>query len=75
MRNKAMTFQIGKLVKWKDVCPIRLGYTAKDIGRVVGVYDDIDRESEIDVEFQNGQVVHGADEGWFDPVEEPAASY
>jgi hypothetical protein len=68
-----MTFQVGKLVKWKDVCPIRLGYSAKDIGRVVGVHDDLNQESEIDVEFQDGHVVHGAAGGWFEPVEDVAA--
>ncbi len=50
-----MTFEIGSRVKWKDVCPIRLGYKASDLGKVVGVHDHPEL-GQIDVEFDNGDV-------------------
>lgn len=55
-----MTFQIGCWVKWKEVCPIRMGYTARDIGQVVRVHDYPTQDVEIDVEFTDGDVLHGA---------------
>jgi hypothetical protein len=67
-----MTFEIGNLVKWKNDCHVRLGYTPSDIGQVVGVYGDPAWESEIDVVFGDGNVLHGAAGGWFDPVDDVA---
>ncbi|MGO9543830.1 MAG: hypothetical protein ACLPPF_03440 [Rhodomicrobium sp.] len=67
-----MTFQIGSWVKWKEVCPIRLGYTASDIGQVVGVHEDPVQEGEIDVVFGDGDVVHRAAGQWFEPVDAPS---
>ncbi len=64
-----MTYQIGSRVKWKDVSPIRLGYGESDIGQVVGVVDSETGESGIDVKFGNGDIVHGADERWFELAE------
>jgi len=60
-----MTFEIGSRVKWKDVCPIRLGYKASDLGKVVGVHDHPEL-GEIDVEFDNGDVLHRAAGHWFE---------
>ena len=62
-----MLFNIGNRVKWKEACPIRFGYKASDIGQVVGVHED--REpGEIDVEFDNGDVVHRAAGHWFEAI-------
>jgi len=67
-----MTFEIGSWVRWKDVCPIRLGYTPADIGRVVRVKGfPAQEEDEIDVQFVSGEVLHGAIEDWFEPVTGP----
>jgi hypothetical protein len=66
-----MTFEIGSLVKWKDVCPIRLGYTAADIGRVVRVTGIPAEDDEIDVQFGNGEILHGAAGDWFEPAAAP----
>ena len=67
-----MRFEIGGWVKWKNDCHMRLGYTPSDIGQVVGLHGDPACENEIDVEFGDGDVVHGAAGGWFDPVDSPA---
>jgi hypothetical protein len=68
-----MTFEIGSWVKWKDVCPIRLGHKLSDIGQVVGVHGLPAQGAEIDVEFDNGDVVHNATGDWFEPASPPAA--
>jgi len=60
-------FDIGSRVKWKEACPIRLGYKASDIGKVVGMYEDPE-PGEIDVEFDNGEVVRRAAGHWFEAV-------
>ena len=60
-----MKFDIGSRVKWKKACPIRLGYKTSDIGKVVGMYED-QEPAEIDVEFDNGDVVHRAAGHWFE---------
>ena len=62
-----MTFEISSRVKWKDACPIRLGYNASDMGKVVGVHEDPE-PAEIDVEFDNSDVVHRAAGHWFEAV-------
>ncbi len=67
-----MTFQIGSWVKWKEVCPVRLGYAPGSIGKVVGVKGFVAESDEIDVEFGDGEVVHGATGKWFEPVPPPA---
>jgi hypothetical protein len=69
--EKSMTFEIGSWVRWKDVCPIRLGYTPADIGRVVRVPELPAQDDGIDVQFVNGEVLHGADGDWFEPVAGP----
>ncbi len=61
-------FDIGSRVKWKQACPIRLGYKASDLGKVVGVHEDHLEPAEIDVEFDNGDVVHRAAGHWFEAV-------
>jgi hypothetical protein len=66
-----MTFEIGSWVKWKDVCPIRLGYTPADIGRVVRVTGFPAQDDEIDVQFGNGEILHGAAGDWFEPAAVP----
>jgi len=66
-----MTFQIGCWVKWKEVCPIRMGYTARDIGQVVRVHDYPTQNVEIDVEFMDGDVLHSAAGDWFERAEAP----
>ena len=60
-----MKFDLGCRVKWKEACPIRLGYKASDMGKVVGVHEDPE-PGEIDVEFDNGDVVHRAAGHWFE---------
>ncbi len=67
-----MTFAIGHRVKWKEANPIRLGYTPLDIGQVVRISGDTDEPSSIDVEFDNGDILHGAEGDWFEPVEDAA---
>ena len=52
-----MSFEIGSWVKWGEVCPTRLGHQASEIGRVVDVYEFEPQGFEIDVEFDNGEVV------------------
>jgi hypothetical protein len=69
-----MSFQVGSWVKFKSVSPIRLGYALTDVGQVVGVHDGPETDHEIDVEFGDGQVVHGADGEWFEAVEVPEAA-
>jgi hypothetical protein len=66
-----MTFAIGSWVKWKDVCPIRLGYTPEDIGQVVRVQGFSAEDDEIDVQFAGGEIVHGAAGDWFEPAAGP----
>jgi hypothetical protein len=66
-----MTFEIGSWVRWKDVCPIRLGYTPADIGRVVRVPGLQAQDDGIDVQFVSGEVLHGADGEWFEPIAGP----
>jgi hypothetical protein len=66
-----MTFEIGSWVKWKDVCPIRLGYTPADIGRVVRVGAAHAQDDEIDVQFPGGEILHGAAGDWFEPAAGP----
>ena len=63
-----MSFEIGSWVKWGEVCPTRLGHQASEIGRVVDVYEFEPQGFEIDVEFDNGEVVRGAVAGWFEPA-------
>ena len=67
-----MTFAVGSWVRWKDVSTIRLGYAASDIGQVVRAYSVPDGESELDVEFAGGDILHGAIEHWFEAAEAPA---
>ncbi len=64
-----MRFEMGSRVKWKDACPIRLGYMPSDIGQVVALSDDPTGSGEIDIAFENGDVVHGAFAHWFEPAE------
>ena len=64
-----MRFELGSQVKWKNAGQIRLGYTPKDIGRVVGVHRYTTQDLELDVEFGDGEVLHGAVGDWFEPVE------
>lgn len=66
-----MRFELGSQVKWKDATQIRLGYTPRDIGRVVGIHEYTTQDIEIDVEFGDGDVLHGAIGDWFEPFEEP----
>jgi hypothetical protein len=68
-----MTFQVGSLVRWNATCHLRLGHSLSDIGVVVGLRDNPGQDSEIDVEFDNGDVVHGAVESWFERAEAPAS--
>ncbi len=63
-----MGFEIGSWMKWGEVCPTRLGHKASEIGRVVDVYEFEPQGFEIDVEFDNGEVVRGAVAGWFEPA-------
>ena len=63
-----MKFDLGSRVKWKEACPIRLGYEASDMGKVVGMHEHPE-PAEIDVEFDNGDVVHRAAGHWFQAVE------
>ncbi|MGA7327608.1 MAG: hypothetical protein WBX25_24725 [Rhodomicrobium sp.] len=67
-----MTFAIGNRVKWKEATPIRLGYTPFDIGEVIGIGEDAGEPGAIDVEFDNGDILHGAEGDWFEPVEDAA---
>ena len=64
-----MRFDLGNQVKWKNASLIRLGYAPSDIGKVVGVHEYTTRELEIDVEFGDGDVLHGAAGHWFEPVD------
>ena len=63
-----MTFKVGSWVKWGGVCPTRLGHKASEIGRVVNVHEFDTQRFEIDVEFDNGEVVRGALAVWFEPA-------
>jgi len=63
-----MTFEIGGWVKWGDGCPTRLGHKVSEIGRVVNVHEFDTLGFEIDVEFDNGEVVRGALAVWFEPA-------
>jgi hypothetical protein len=67
-----MRFELGSQVKWKNASQMRLGYAASDIGRVIGIHDYAAQDLEIDVEFGDGDVLHGAAGEWFEPVEDPA---
>ncbi len=67
-----MRFELGRPVKWKNAAQIRLGYTPRDIGLVVGVHQYTTQDLELDVEFGDGEVLHGAVGDWFEPVEDPA---
>ena len=66
-----MRFEHGSQVKWKDASQIRLGYRTKDIGRIVGVHEYATQDLEIDVEFGDGDVLHGATGNWFERVDDP----
>ena len=68
-----MTFEIGGWVRWNAACHLRLGHSPSDIGVVVGMHDYPGQDSEIDVEFDNGDIVHGAVESWFERAEAPAS--
>ncbi len=63
-----MTCEVGSLVKWNEATPTRLGYKLSDIGKVVGVRDCPRSGREINVEFEDGDVVRGAFERWFEPA-------
>ncbi len=71
--GNSMRFELGSQVKWKDASQIRLGYTPRDVGKVVGVHEYVARDFEIDVEFSDGDVLRGATGDWFEPVEAPAS--
>ena len=65
-----MRFEIGARVKWKETCKIRLGFTLSDHGNVVRVQHLGANQGEpnIDVECDNGDVVHGIAEHWIEKV-------
>ena len=66
----SMRFELGCLVKWKNSSPIRFGYAVSEIGKVVGVHDYPAQSYEIDVAFDDGEVLHGAAGDWFEPAED-----
>lgn len=66
-----MAFELGSWVKWKHESRFRLGCGALDVGQVIGVHKFSPRECEIDVEFGDGDVLHGAAGDWFEPAEAP----
>jgi hypothetical protein len=67
-----MRFEIGSRVKWKETCKFRLGFSLSDHGNVVGVKHSPADETHLDVEFDNGDVVHGLVEDWIETVQAPA---
>ncbi len=64
-----MTCEVGSRVKWAEATPTRLGYKMSDIGKVVGIRDCPSKGREIDVQFEDGNVVRGAFERWFEPAQ------
>jgi hypothetical protein len=72
--EETMRFEIGSRVKWKEKSKIRLGFAPSDHGRVVGVKHLPTAETHLDVEFDNGDVVHGLVEDWIETVEAPEAA-
>ena len=68
-----MTFQLGTWVKFKSLSPIRLGYKLSDVGQVVAIHGDPEKDREIDVEFGDGHVVHGANGDWFETTQPPVS--
>ncbi len=66
-----MALQVGSWVRWTDVSPTRLGYRASDIGKVVGVYSRDGKGLEVDVQFDDGDIVRGAFGPWFEAVQDP----
>jgi hypothetical protein len=66
-------FELGRLVRWKNSSPLRLGYALSDVGKVVGVHACAAQGCEIDVAFGDGEVLHGAAGEWFEPAEEREA--
>jgi hypothetical protein len=68
-----MTCEVGSLVKWTEATPTRLGYKLSAIGKVVGVHDCPSRGQEVDVEFEDGDVVRGAFARWFEPAPREAS--
>jgi hypothetical protein len=65
-----MAFEAGSWVKWKERCPVRLGFKPAEIGRVVETRGGAARD-EIDVEFGGGEVVYGAAKDWFEEAHSP----
>jgi hypothetical protein len=63
-----MTCEVGSWVKWAEATPTRLGYKLSDIGKVVGVRDCPSTGRQIDVQFEDGDIVRGAFERWFEPA-------
>ncbi len=63
-----MTFEIGTRVKWSSDSPMRLGFRASEIGQVVRVHEYPAQCYEIDVKFDNGEIVRGALVNWFEPA-------
>ncbi len=61
-----MSAEIGSWVRWTELSPTRLGYTASDIGQVVGARPGRSGDREIDVQFADGHVLLGAFEQWFE---------
>ncbi len=61
-----MTAEIGSWVKWTEFSPTRLGYRASDIGKVVGARHGRSGDREIDVLFDDGDVIRGVLEKWFE---------
>jgi hypothetical protein len=68
-----MRFELGSQVKWKNASQIRLGYAVSDIGKVVGIHKYAAQDLEIDVQFGDGDILHGAVGEWFEPVADPVS--
>jgi hypothetical protein len=68
--EETMRFEIGSRVKWKESRKIRLGFALSDHGKVVGVQNFLaeDGDAHFDIEFDNGDVVHGIAGDWIEKI-------
>jgi hypothetical protein len=72
--EETMLFEVGAKVKWKNSCPIRLGLARSGEGKVVGLhgYPAENGLLQIDVAFDTGEVIHGAEGQSFEQVHIPS---
>jgi len=61
-----MAAEIGSWVRWTKLSPTRLGYKESDIGKVIGARDGRCGARELDVQFDDGDVIRGGLENWFE---------